>query len=256
MYRYHALGGASLLVLGSALALVPSTAEAQTALPAVTVEAPRGTAARPAARKPAVRSSARTQARPPSANPAPAASLTAGITPSVARALLYQAPTGQTETTIDRSQFENRPAFSVADVLRESPGISVKQGNGPRDIGISIRGSNARNGFAHPQSRDLRRRLSGHAAGRAFPQRPDRPQGLWRDRCHPGAVVGALWQLCDRRRAQFPHPPGPHHRRGRIRRRRRQLWLSQQLSGRGQEGRQFRVLAVCQRCARRRVYPE
>ena len=65
----------------------------------------------------------------------------------MARALLYQAPTGQTETTIDRSQFDNRPAFSVADVLRESPGISVKQGNGPRDIGISIRGSNARNGF-------------------------------------------------------------------------------------------------------------
>ena len=32
-------------------------------------------------------------------------------------------------------------------MLRESPGISVKQGNGPRDIGISIRGSNARNGF-------------------------------------------------------------------------------------------------------------
>src|SRR3954452_7524348 len=147
MYRYHALGGASLAVLGSALALVPSAAEAQTALPAVTVEAPRGTTARPAARKPAVRSSARTQARPPSANPAPSASLTAGITPSVARALLYQAPTGQTETTIDRSQFDNRPAVTVADVLRESPGISVKQGNGPRDIGISIRGSNARNGF-------------------------------------------------------------------------------------------------------------
>ena len=147
MYRYHALGGASLAVLGSALSLMPSAAEAQTSLPAVTVEAPRATAARPAARKPAVRSSARTQARPPSANPAPSASLTAGITPSVARALLYQAPNGQTETTIDRSQFDNRPAFSVADVLRESPGISVKQGNGPRDIGISIRGSNARNGF-------------------------------------------------------------------------------------------------------------
>ncbi|UPJ53099.1 TonB-dependent receptor [Bradyrhizobium sp. 200] len=147
MYRYHALGGVSLAVLGSALSLAPSTAGAQTALPAVTVEAPRATAARQAARKPAVRSSIRTQARPPSANPAPAASLTAGITPSVARALLYQAPTGQTETTIDRSQFDNRPAVTVADVLRESPGISVKQGNGPRDIGISIRGSNARNGF-------------------------------------------------------------------------------------------------------------
>ncbi len=147
MYRYHALGGASLVVLGGALSLVPSAAEAQTSLPAVTVEAPRGTTARPAARKPAVRSSARTQARPPSATPAPSSSLTAGITPSVARALLYQAPTGQTETTIDRSQWDNRPAVTVADVLRESPGISVKQGNGPRDIGISIRGSNARNGF-------------------------------------------------------------------------------------------------------------
>ena len=53
MYRYHALGGASLFVLGSALSLMPSVAEAQTALPAVTVEAPRATGARPAARKPA-----------------------------------------------------------------------------------------------------------------------------------------------------------------------------------------------------------
>ena len=249
MYRYHALGGASLAVLGSALSLMPSTAKAQTSLPAVTVEAPRATAARPAARKPAVRSSARTQARPASANPAPAASLTAGITPSVARALLYQAPTGQTETTIDRSQFDNRPAFSVADVLRESPGISVKQGNGPRDIGISIRGSNARNGFGI-------RNLVIFDDG--FPvTQPDGlsrsdlidPARLWRDRRHPGAVVGALWQLCHRRRAEFPHPPGPHHRRRRIRRRWRQLRLPQQLSDRRQEGRQFRGLAVCERCA-------
>ncbi|HKH00653.1 MAG TPA: TonB-dependent receptor, partial [Bradyrhizobium sp.] len=58
-----------------------------------------------------------------------------------------QAPTGQTQTTIDRTQFDNRPAFSVGDVLSDSPGISLKQGNGPRDVGISIRGSNARNGF-------------------------------------------------------------------------------------------------------------
>ena len=69
-----------------------------------------------------------------------------GHTPRVARALSYRRQRPD-ETTIDRSQFDNRPAFSVADVLRESPGISVKQGNGPRDIGISIRGSNARNGF-------------------------------------------------------------------------------------------------------------
>jgi iron complex outermembrane recepter protein len=149
MYPYRAVGSASLLVIGSALALDPSDATAQTALPAVTVDAPRTANARPAARKPAIRQATRTQARPPVANPPPpVAPVTAGITPSVARALLYQAPSGQTETTIDRSRFENRPAFSVADVLRESPGISIKQGNGPRDMGISIRGSNARNGFA------------------------------------------------------------------------------------------------------------
>ena len=32
-------------------------------------------------------------------------------------------------------------------MLQDSPGIDIKQGNGPRDVGISIRGSNARNGF-------------------------------------------------------------------------------------------------------------
>ena len=38
-------------------------------------------------------------------------------------------------------------AFTIGDVLQESPGVSIKQGNGPRDMGVSIRGSNARNGF-------------------------------------------------------------------------------------------------------------
>jgi len=69
------------------------------------------------------------------------------VAAAAARDSLKQAPTGQTETTIDRSQFENRPAFSVGDILLDSPGVSIKQGNGPRDVGISIRGSNARNGF-------------------------------------------------------------------------------------------------------------
>ncbi len=54
---------------------------------------------------------------------------------------------GQTVTSIDRDRVSETRAFSAADVLQEVPGISVKQGNGPRDFGISIRGSNARNGF-------------------------------------------------------------------------------------------------------------
>jgi iron complex outermembrane receptor protein len=56
-------------------------------------------------------------------------------------------PAGQTLTTIDSERFKASPLFSIGDLLLDSPGVSVKQGNGPRDQGISIRGSNARNGF-------------------------------------------------------------------------------------------------------------
>jgi iron complex outermembrane receptor protein len=56
-------------------------------------------------------------------------------------------PPGQTITTVSGERIKDAPAFTVEDLLQESPGVSFKQGNGPRDIGISIRGSNARNGF-------------------------------------------------------------------------------------------------------------
>jgi iron complex outermembrane recepter protein len=54
---------------------------------------------------------------------------------------------GQTLTAINRDQFDDRQTFTIGSVLQDSPGIDIKQGNGPRDVGISIRGSNARNGF-------------------------------------------------------------------------------------------------------------
>jgi len=57
------------------------------------------------------------------------------------------APTAQTVTTVDRFQFKDSQAFSIGQVLQYSPGVTIKQGNGPRDVGISIRGSNDRNGF-------------------------------------------------------------------------------------------------------------
>lgn len=155
MFRYHPLEAASVLALGATLCALPSAAEAQapsTELPSVTVEAPRtAVRAKPAAPKPRVR--AASVRRPPKSATAPAATVAPaggarpGETLAATRDGLNRAPTGQTQTTIDRSQFDNRPAFSVADVLRDSPGISIKQGNGPRDFGISIRGSNARNGF-------------------------------------------------------------------------------------------------------------
>lgn len=146
--------GASVLALCSVLSAIPTGSPAQTAtqtLPPVTVEAPREVRARPAARKPQPRAAAarRSTRQVAAGNPAAAAisSQNSNVPASAARRSLDQAPAGQTTTTVDRSQFDNRPSFSVGDVLRDSPGISVKQGNGPRDVGISIRGSNARNGF-------------------------------------------------------------------------------------------------------------
>jgi iron complex outermembrane receptor protein len=58
-----------------------------------------------------------------------------------------QKPPGQTITSVSGERIKDAPAFTVEELLQESPGVSFKQGNGPRDIGISIRGSNARNTF-------------------------------------------------------------------------------------------------------------
>lgn len=137
-------------MLGAALSAIPSGTSAQspsTALPPVTVDAPQAVRAKPVGPKPRARAVTARRPPKPAAPAAPTAVASQGETPAAARSGLDRAPDGQTTTTIDRSQYEDRPAFSVADVLRDSPGISIKQGNGPRDFGISIRGSNARNGF-------------------------------------------------------------------------------------------------------------
>jgi iron complex outermembrane receptor protein len=151
MSRFQALCGARTIAMGLALVAPAGIANAQSpaALPPVSVEAPAPARAKPA--KPRSQTASTRQAKPVRAAAAPPATnvvtTASNVAPSAARESLNQAPAGQTETTIDRSRYDNRPAFSVADVLRESPGISIKQGNGPRDFGISIRGSNARNGF-------------------------------------------------------------------------------------------------------------
>ncbi len=153
MLRIRAISRAGLPVLCGLVSSIGANALAQgasEALPTVTVEAPQASRPKPAPRPSRLRSTAGGRAARPLAQnqttsaPAQNPAFSAGA----ARDRLNQSPAGQTATTIDRSQFDNRPAFSVSDVLRDSPGISIKQGNGPRDFGISIRGSNARNGFA------------------------------------------------------------------------------------------------------------
>ena len=152
MLRIRAIGSAGLPVLIGLVSPIGSGALAQAAsetLPAVTVEAPQASRPKPTTRPSRSRSASVARVVMPVARNATDGAQGQNNTRSAgeARASLNQAPAGQTATTIDRSQFDNRPSFSVSDVLRDSPGISIKQGNGPRDFGISIRGSNARNGF-------------------------------------------------------------------------------------------------------------
>jgi iron complex outermembrane receptor protein len=138
----------ALALFAAPLALVPSTLEAHTAaqpstsLPPLDVTAaPKAQAKRPAAPK---------QATPAAAAPAPASTPTAqsGAPGTQVAPGIPASAAAQPVSTITRDRVENTRAFSVADLLQEVPGISIKQGNGPRDMGVSIRGSNARNGFA------------------------------------------------------------------------------------------------------------
>ncbi|HET6605311.1 MAG TPA: TonB-dependent receptor [Rhodopila sp.] len=61
--------------------------------------------------------------------------------------VLTPAP-GQTVTTLDRSRFDAQPSSNIGEVLQQVPGVSYITGNGPRDISISIRGSNERQTYA------------------------------------------------------------------------------------------------------------
>jgi iron complex outermembrane recepter protein len=57
------------------------------------------------------------------------------------------APGGQTVTAANTDRLQADPVFNIADLVKDVPGVSLKQGNGPRDMTVSIRGSGARSGF-------------------------------------------------------------------------------------------------------------
>lgn len=65
-----------------------------------------------------------------------------GVTPEVA-----DRPLGQTADAVTAAQFEHQPLSTIADMLVAVPGVTMVAGNGPRDISISVRGSNARQTF-------------------------------------------------------------------------------------------------------------
>ncbi|MBG0812486.1 TonB-dependent receptor [Methylosinus sp. H3A] len=71
-----------------------------------------------------------------------------GFSPEKKALPVYRDPTGQTFTTVKRDDFKTSPLVTIGDLVQYSPGVSFKQGNGPRDMTLSIRGSGARIGGA------------------------------------------------------------------------------------------------------------
>jgi len=56
-------------------------------------------------------------------------------------------PTGETTYSAERTTFAQQIAQSVADMVATIPGVTVMQGNGPRDTVVSVRGSGARQSY-------------------------------------------------------------------------------------------------------------
>jgi iron complex outermembrane receptor protein len=75
------------------------------------------------------------------------ASFTQNVTVEAQPLLITETPTGQTQAEVSRGEFKNSPATTIGDVLGLVPGITYVQGNGPRDIRLSVRGANDRQSF-------------------------------------------------------------------------------------------------------------
>lgn len=61
---------------------------------------------------------------------------------------MEEQPIGRTVSTVEREDIEHARGFSVKELIEGTPGVFLKEGNGPRDVGISIRGSGAKQSFA------------------------------------------------------------------------------------------------------------
>ena len=77
---------------------------------------------------------------PAAAAPPETIQVTGSATPKPAP----DSPAGQTAYGASSTTFEATPALTLADILVTVPGVSFITGSGPRDIGISIRGSDDR----------------------------------------------------------------------------------------------------------------
>jgi iron complex outermembrane recepter protein len=80
--------------------------------------------------------------------PLAVSSFTESVTVNAQSSLITETPTGQTQTSVSRQDFRNTSATSIGEVLALTPGVTVIAGNGPRDVVISVRGSNERQTYS------------------------------------------------------------------------------------------------------------
>lgn len=69
------------------------------------------------------------------------------VTVTAQTAAVTEAPTAQTITSVDRQDTKDSADFTIQESLALVPGITTITGNGPRDISISLRGSNDRQSY-------------------------------------------------------------------------------------------------------------
>jgi iron complex outermembrane receptor protein len=53
----------------------------------------------------------------------------------------FEAPSGVTRSIVPRTELTDQPTRTMRESLESLPDVMTRQGNGPRDLSISIRGS-------------------------------------------------------------------------------------------------------------------
>lgn len=73
--------------------------------------------------------------------------VTQSVTVAAQTSAVTESPTAQTITMVDRQDTKDSADFTIQESLELVPGITTITGNGPRDISISLRGSNDRQSY-------------------------------------------------------------------------------------------------------------
>jgi len=74
-------------------------------------------------------------------------SVNQSVSVSAQTASVTEEPTAQTITSVDRQDTKDSADFTIQESLELVPGVTTITGNGPRDISISLRGSNDRQSY-------------------------------------------------------------------------------------------------------------